>query len=271
MADYHGCALVNEGQVSHASAACGRPHFLGIGAQKAGTTTLFKLLASHAEISVPRKKEVHYFTLNYCRGIDWYSGCFDWSDSVGRLRGEVTPYYLYHPFALERIRRDLPGVKLLVLLRDPVERCLSQYFHSFRLGLETLPLAQALDAESVRLASCLDVLRAADGVHRSHQEHSYLSRSRYDEQLIRLKSLFPDHQLLIRRSEDFFAEPRRLLRDVAEFLGIADCWPDDAAASFNAGRGESRGVDDGLRREIRARLAPAYDYMERFHAMTWRP
>lgn len=245
------------------------PCFLGVGAQKSGTTTLFKLLSGHPEIGMPRKKEVHYFTLNYQRGLDWYASQFGDVPSDCGLLGEVTPYYLFHPFALARISRDLPGVKLLVFLRDPVERCLSQYFHSCRLGLESLGIRDALAAEPERLLSSQDVLARPDGVHRAHQEHSYLSRSCYEIQLERLGGLFAPDQVLIRRSEDFFADRLGVLTDIACFLGVADHWPDLAGASFNAGRGESSGVDDDLRRELRSRLAATYDYMERRHGIVW--
>ena len=84
----------------------------------------------------------------------------------------------------------LPKARLIVLLRDPVERALSQYFHSRRLGFEPLPLEDALAAEAERLQSAPGALRAADGRHKSHQEHSYLSRSRYRAAAVRWQAFF---------------------------------------------------------------------------------
>ena len=127
------------------------------------------------------------------------------------------PYYLFHPLAAKRIAAALPDVKLIVLLRDPVERALSQYFHSKRLGLEPLELEAAFAAEVHRLADADAALRRGES-HRSHQQHSYLSRSRYEHQLFRFEKLFSSAQLLILRSEDLFDQPRRTWDRVLDFL-----------------------------------------------------
>ena len=133
------------------------PEFLGIGVQKGGTTTLQRLLEQHPQVHLPPSKELHYFSLHYGKGEAWYRQQFA-DAKADQHCGEITPYYLFHPEAPQRIKALLPDVTLLVLLRDPVERALSQVFHSKRLGLEPLPLQQALAAESERLAGADDVL-----------------------------------------------------------------------------------------------------------------
>ncbi len=104
-----------------------RPDFLGIGAQRAGSTWLHELLAAHAGVYVPtRRKEVHYFDQYFDRGSAWYEGFFREAEP-GRVTGEVTPDYLHTPGCAERIAENLPDAKLLVILRDPVERAYSHY------------------------------------------------------------------------------------------------------------------------------------------------
>ena len=106
------------------------PNFLCIGAQRAGTTWLYDLLASHPEVYVPaRRKEVHFFDWYYNRGLSWYTRFFPSEREANRYWavGEVTPDYLYDPGCPKRISEILPSVKLIVILRNPVDRAYSHY------------------------------------------------------------------------------------------------------------------------------------------------
>ena len=160
------------------------PDFLGIGTQKGGTTYLHSLLSEHPQAFLAIPKELHFFSLHYQKGLAWYRDFFK-SAADDKSCGEITPYYMFHPLAFKRIHKHLPDVKLIVLLRDPVERAISQFFHSRRLGLEPLGFKDAFAVEEQRL---LGSARNLDEgyVHISHQQHSYLSRSRYDVQLKQL-------------------------------------------------------------------------------------
>ena len=126
------------------------PDFLGIGAQKAGTTYLYSLLSEHPQVFLSSPKELHFFSLHYQKGLAWYQDQFKFA-ATDKCCGEITPYYMFHPLASKRIRKHLPNVKLIVLLRDPVERALSQFFHSRRLGLEPLCFKDAFALEAQRL------------------------------------------------------------------------------------------------------------------------
>ena len=180
--------------------AASLPDFLGLGTQKGGTTTLHRLLDQHPAIHLPACKEVHYFDQHYDKGQSWYSEQFQ-AAQPGQRCGDITPFYLFHPDVPERIHRLLPHARLIVLLRDPVERAISQLFHARKRGFEPLEPTDAFAAESQRLAS---------GTAYSLQKHSYLSRSRYLEQLDRYEALFPSEQLLILRSEDLFSQPEQV-------------------------------------------------------------
>jgi len=244
------------------------PEFLGIGVQKGGTTTLQRLLECHPQVWLPPEKEVHFFSRHYVRGAQWYSDRFA-SVRADQHCGEITPYYLFPPEAPARIRSLLPTVRLIVLLRDPVERCLSGLFHSRRLGLETLPVEEALEAEAGRLAGAEAVLAATDGRHVSHQVHSYLSRSRYEHQLMRYEQLFSPDQLLLLRSEDLFQNPESLWSRVLAFLGLKECALPCGVGRQNAGAGEAEQLDPALLRILRQQLNPTYEAMERRYGLQW--
>lgn len=244
------------------------PRFLGIGAQKAGTTTLHHLLATHPQICVPTEKELHYFTLHADRGVEWYAGHFA-AARPDQICGDITPYYLFHPEAPRRIRDLLPKVKLVVLLRDPVERALSGYFHAHRLGLESLPIEEAFAREEERLAGAAAELVAPGGRHFSHQEHSYLARSRYDEQLARYSDLFSPDQLLVLRSEDLFTEPSAAWRQLLAFLELEQHSLPQELPHANRGGAESAGVEARLRDRLRSLLGPTYDALERAYGLRW--
>jgi hypothetical protein len=180
---------------------------------------LQRLLEQHPDLFLPKQKELHYFSIHHGRGEAWYRQQF--ADAAPQQRcGEITPYYVFHPQAPQRIYTLLPQAKLILLLRDPVERALSQFAHSRRLGLEPLELEEALAAETERLRGADVALTASKGHHRSHQEHSYLARSRYELQLERWLRLFPREQLFLRRSEDLFEQPHQLWSDLLAFLDL---------------------------------------------------
>lgn len=246
------------------------PTFLCLGAQKAGTTTLQLLLDMHVRVFLPPCKEVHYFSLHYDRGTAWYANHFHGA-TPEQCIGEITPYYLFHPEAPRRIHTLLPDVRLIVLLRDPVERALSQVFHSQRLGLEPLPLREALAAEARRLDGADRFLREPGGCHQSHQEHSYVSRSRYVQQLDLYTSLFGAEQLLLLRSEDLYACPKQVWSSVQSFLEL-ELFPMPVKAQLlraNPGRGEAEMVPKNVRHWLRDQLADTYQEMESRYGLVW--
>lgn len=205
------------------------PAFLIIGAQRAGTTSLYSYLTQHPDVVGALTKEIHFFDNGYQRGRSWYAAHFPprrWvqlrrrGDGVA-VTGEASPYYLFHPLAAERARQALPQAKLIVLLRDPVERAVSHYHHEVAKGFETLPFEVALHREPERLAGEHDRL-VADPSYRSfaHQHFSYLSRGVYVDQLRAWRAHFPEEQMLVLNSDEFFAEPAVHHRRVLAFLGL---------------------------------------------------
>jgi Sulfotransferase domain len=207
------------------------PSYLIIGAQRAGTTSLHRYLVQHPAVrTMLRTKGVHFFDTSYGRGMAWYASRFPtraygWyvrrRHRTELVTGEASPYYLFHPHVPSRVAEHLPGVKLIVLLRDPVARAHSHFQHETARGFETLSFEEAVDAEPQRLAAELERMRR-EPLYNSfaHQHHSYLARGLYHDQLATWWSQFPREQFLVLSSERFFAEPDRTFAQVLDFLEL---------------------------------------------------
>ena len=213
------------------------PDFLIIGTKRGGTTSLWNALLEHPDVMpmFPKLREMkspHYFDIEYGRGPAWYRSHFPpkrkriaREAATGRraVTGEASPYYMFHPLAAERIQNDLPEVKLIVSLRDPVERIVSHYTERFGSGTEDLSFEDALAAEEGRLAGETDRIidEAPDYYSENHDSHSYLARGRYLEHLQPYVDRFGPDQLLILRAEDYYTDELGELQRVAGFIGIA--------------------------------------------------
>lgn len=102
--------------------------FLIIGAQKCGTSSLFYYLLQHPELALPEKKEIHFFDAKHQNGIGWYEDHFSHKKKADKQTGEATPYYLFHPLVPQRIAIHYPQIKLIVLLRSPIDRAYSHFW-----------------------------------------------------------------------------------------------------------------------------------------------
>jgi len=221
------------------------PGFLIIGAQKAGTSSLHAQLVRHPQVLRPAIKEVHYFDLNYAMGPDWYRAFFPhrataaavgWRLGARAVTGESSPSYLFHPHAPRRILRDLPGIPLIALLRDPVERAFSHYQHAFRHGWETLSFDEALAAEAERTTPDRERLETDEFWPGARWlQYSYRARGVYLDQLTRWMPVYDPARLLVLRSEDYFADPGRVLRQTLDFLRLAP-WDPGHFTVRNQGR-----------------------------------
>ena len=245
----------------------GKPDFLIIGTKRGGTTSLWFALAGHPDVAplFPAAQELkspHYFDIHYNRGPYWYRSFFATEVQLRRhakrtgrpcITGEASPYYMFHPLAAERIKRDLPDIKLLVSLRDPVERLWSHYNERLAGHTETLTIADALGAEPGRLAGETERIITEQPHYYSphHDLSSYLARGRYLEHLTPYLDRFGPDQLLILRAEDYYTDSRGELAKVADFLGISE-FPEQEAEHYNK-LPRSRMPD-----EIRAELVAYY-------------
>jgi hypothetical protein len=242
-----------------------------VGGQRCGTNSLYEYLVADPAIgrALPQQ-EVHYFDTNFARGIRWYRGHFPtraWARAVSvrsghpALTGESSPYYMFHPLAAERIAATLADVRLIVLLRDPIDRAYSQYHHERANGNETLGFEEALDREPERLAGEAEHL-AADPTYTSfaHQHHSYVGRGIYIDQLERLSNVFAADRISIVLSERLFTDPAAVEAEVLAFLGVP------ARIGHTYGRHNAGRYDDlpaHLRRRLAGRFAEPNDRLAR--------
>jgi hypothetical protein len=207
------------------------PDFLIIGTAKSGTTTLHGWLSEHPYVDPAVKKEVHFFDYDYYRGVDWYRAHFPtklardaFEREHGRpfLTGEASPTYISHEWAPSRIAKVLPNTKLIVALRNPIDRAYSQFQMSRREEEEPLEsFAEAVAAEESRLRGECEHLR------RNPRYNSwpigcwsYLLRSRYAEQVERWFDLFPREQFLFLKTEELESHPQATLDRVYAFLDL---------------------------------------------------
>lgn len=189
------------------------PDFLLIGATKCGTTSLFNYLSQHPRILAPHKKEINFFNFNYSNGLSWYLAHFPAiTDQEQYLTGEGSPLYLYHEQVAERIKELFPEIKLIVMLRNPVNRTISEYYHAANHGLEQRSLAEIITQESALLAtkSRSQVLK----------KFGYLTNSIYGDRIIHWQTNFPEQNLLIVDSEVFFYQTEKIMPQIWQFLDL---------------------------------------------------
>jgi len=241
-----------------------KPDFLIIGAPKGGTSSLYEYLVQHPDIAPAIEKELQYFTFSHGRGQLWYRAHFPsllgpvarrLRGAPPQLTGEATPYYLSHPRVPELVARELPDAKLIVLLRNPVDRAYSHFHHNARQGWESNSFEEALDKEEERLAGEADRLRADPHYYsQAHHLYGYKTWSMYADQLEAWLARFPCEQLLVMNSEDFFHDTERVFLRVLSFLG-ANPWAGCTFKPHNAGRYDGMAAD--TRAELRRIFAPS--------------
>jgi tetratricopeptide (TPR) repeat protein len=191
------------------------PDFIIIGAGKSGTTSLYKYLGYHPQILLSNKKELRFFDKNFTLGYEWYLAQFPTiTDQSQWLTGEASPSYLFMPHVAQRLKDFAPNIKLIVMLRNPVERSISDYYQNQKTGCNNQTLEQAIATEIQRIKQQTEVeLSYGSGI---------LSQSLYYYKLKRWLKIFPKSQLLIIKSEVFFANPGKSMEQVFDFLGLAN-------------------------------------------------
>ncbi|MEO8955645.1 MAG: sulfotransferase domain-containing protein [Ktedonobacteraceae bacterium] len=207
------------------------PDFLVIGAQRGGTTSLYHYLQAHPCIGPASTKEVHYFDRRFNKSLTWYQGHFPTRvekyhtqhlSGQTFLTGEATPCYLFYPHAPKRVAQTLPHVKLIVLLRNPVDRAYSQYYHALDHGFATLSFEEAIEREEERAARERTMILQDEYYYSiEYMERGYLSRGMYVDQLQAWMKLFPREQFLILKSEEFYTDPASTIKQVLDFLNVS--------------------------------------------------
>lgn len=206
------------------------PDFIIIGAQRCGTTSLYQYLISHPNIVSAVTKEISFFDKKFDMGLKWYKSHFHLGlykkyiknvHKIDVITGEATPEYFFHPHAPERIHKTIPDVRLIVMLRNPVDRAYSHYNHSVRHNIENLSFEEAIEKENQRIDGEFEKMLKDERYNSIILEkHSYLSRGIYINQIKRWHALFSKKQLMIIQSEQFYNDPKSTFNDVLEFLNL---------------------------------------------------
>ena len=240
----------------------GLPDTLLVGTMRGGTTSLYRWLADHPDCTSSLRKEVGFFTREYAHGEPWYRAHFPLGESGGqngaaRRRLEATPDYLLDPRAAARAAALLPDARILVLLRDPVDRACSHYGVLRRIGVETLSFDEAIEAEPERLAPAWARLEADPEapLPQALIDWSYVERGRYAEQLARWLARYPRERVLVVKSEEMYERPAATYGRILAFLGLRPWRPSFVAYAWDrtTSAGASRAPDD-----VRRRLAPVF-------------
>lgn len=205
------------------------PTFLLIGAQRCGTTSMYRNLAGHPQIREPLGKELQYFSINWNRSLSWYAGHFP-TPGAGEQTFEASPYYLFDPQVPERVAATIPDVRVIALLRNPVDRAYSHYLHSVRLGGETLSFEDAIAAEDERMDKTAAMGTDSPEWHRTRRLHSYIARGRYAGQIERWREHVDPRRMLLLKSEDFYSRPEAVFAEVTRFLDLPPFVPERFAA-----------------------------------------
>lgn len=227
------------------------PDFIIGGAPRAGTTWLYELLDRHPDVHMakPLKPEPKFFLRDdeYARGLEYYSAKWFADADASKIAGEKSTDYLENSAAAVRIARDVPHVKLIFLLREPVSRAYSNYLWSRMNGLETEDFATALRLEDQRERELPERLKYT-------RPYSYFSRGVYADLLEPYFNRFVEHQLFIARYEDIVERPAAVADAVHKFIGVQPRPSDvDGLGVVNSSRRDEQGLADDVRRELERR------------------
>lgn len=191
------------------------PDFIVIGAQKSGTTALFKFLSEHPKIYLPPQKEVQYFSNDnfYSKGIKWCSHEFYNNVNENMMCGDVSPQYMIYKKVPLRIKKALPNAKIIVILREPIERAYSHYHMSVRRGNEKREFDEAFR---------VSVDKGYKDDESIIEDESYYQFSDYEVMLREYLKYFSKDKILVLFQEDLSKYPIETLNTVYDFIGVSN-------------------------------------------------
>lgn len=177
------------------------PTFIGIGAQKCASTWIYDILSDHPQVALSELKEVDFFSYKYDRGLQWYERNFDSQYSGQSVVGEISPSYFHESAVPGRIHRHYPHVKIIVSLRHPVKRAISNHTHEIRTG--------HLTGDDRSFERGLD------------NNPMYLEQGLYAKHLERWFEVFPKENVLVLIFEEVIADRGEAAKRIYEFLDIS--------------------------------------------------
>lgn len=254
------------------------PDFLIAGFNRSGTHSLFEYMGQHPNIINASRREIHYFTLSYWRGLNWYKSYFP--TSIYRnycekkthqkfLTGEATPHYVFHPLAIKRIRNLIPNVKLIVVLRNPVENAYSHFQHYKRGGIEKESFEEAVKTDKQRFEKINELYNS--NLIKEHDLRDvkipYVSYATYVIHIKRLLEIFPREQILFIKNTELNQKPQEVLKKIFEYLQLQDFTVKDLEKR-NVGKYEK--MNDETKEYLREYFKPFNKQLEDLLQMEFR-
>ncbi len=238
------------------------PDYCIIGAQKSGTTSLYSYLALHPQVRPSYVKEIHYYNKHFIEGKKWYRAHFPLGplDREKRdfITGEASTMYLHDTESPARMFADVPHIKLMLVLRNPVDRAVSHYHHRVRSGRETRSFDEALKSA---------LLKVKAGEYVSGTETDYLRYGCYVEDIKHWLNFFPEEQFRVIQAEALFESPAPIFKEVSDFLGI-DYLEPTSSRKFNSGGYKKD--DASLRSELEAYFQPFNEALYRLSSVGFK-
>ena len=199
------------------------PDFIIIGAVRCGTTSLYYNICEHPKILSASYDEIGFFDVNYDLGINWYRSMFPIksrdSSSEKYLTGEDTPFYFWNESVAKKLKKDLPNVKLITILRNPVDRAYSNYNLGVRGGTENLSFEEAIDIE-INALEKIEITRK-NLVNLCTNPRSYIIKSLYYEQMKIWTENISKNNLFVANTEMMLEKPEEILENIFKFLQIS--------------------------------------------------
>ena len=234
------------------------PDFIIAGASKSGTSSIYYYLSRHPQVLLSHKKELDFYWQHYQRGIDWYLAHFpSITDRPNFLTGEATPNYLRFPQVAKRIKDTFPKTKIIILLRNPVDRAISWHYHKLNSGLSKLDLKTAIATEIERLATVTE----AEIINTGYYNPDNIMSSLYIYKIKPWIETLGREQFLILKSEDFYFHPQQNMERVFKFLNLPSN-PLENYPQVNAGSYQE--VDPKIRKTLADYFAPYNKQLEQY-------
>lgn len=244
-----------------------KPNFIIIGTVKGGTTSLYNYLTLHPSILPAIQKEVNFFNRNHIfqKGINWYLAHFPKiPQNLNLIVGEASPNYMYFPGAAKRAFKSLPEVKLIVILRNPIDRAISHYYMAARLGQEKRSLEEVLAAEVEIIKNIPQP--AFEAVNFLQKPGGYVRCGLYVYFLKKWMSVFPRERVLVLKSEEMYENPAATMEQVFAFLEV----PNNQLSEYkNYFYGSYSRQEEEMRSSLSALLQPHNQRLEDYLGMTF--
>lgn len=202
------------------------PNFIIVGAVRCGTTSLYYNICEHSCVLPADYDEIGFFDSNYELGINWYKSMFPTKIERKKIEsktgicitGEDTPFYFWDKKAIERIKKEIPKIKLIVLLRNPIDRAYSNYHLGIRLGTESLTFEDSIKNEIDLLERNNDL--ESDRIEKFLRTRSYIAKGLYYNQIKNWFEVFSKEQILVLSTENLAKNPQETLEQIFNFLGL---------------------------------------------------